>query len=46
MCVFANRIQRSCPLLIFHGAKARDSRQHIEEREYYQGVDTLYNLIA
>jgi hypothetical protein len=46
ICVFADGIQRSRPLLIFHGAEVGDSRRRVEEREYHQDVVTLYNPTA
>jgi hypothetical protein len=35
LCVFANRIQRSRPLLIFYKAECGDSRCQTEEKECY-----------
>jgi hypothetical protein len=46
LCVFADGIQRSRPLLIFHRAEEGDSRRRVEERQYHQDVDILFNPTA
>ena len=44
--VVADGIQCSRPLLIFHKAETRDSRQRAEENKYHPGVDILYDPTA
>jgi hypothetical protein len=46
LCVFADGIQRSRLLLIFHGAEGGDSRRQKEEKEHHRDVDTLFNPTA
>jgi hypothetical protein len=42
--VFADRIPRCKPLIMFKGArKKRDSRRHAEYKEYHLGVVVIFN---
>lgn len=46
MCIFADRVLRCKPQLVFHGKEKGQKAREVERLSYHKDVDVLFNDAA